>query len=235
MSKGVFITGTDTGVGKTRLTLALMDELKKRGKSVSGMKPIASGASLNNGKLINEDASLIMQHCSKPTDYELINPVVFELPVAPHIAASQKKETIDLGKITVCYKQLISNCENVVVEGVGGWRVPVSNELSMVDLVRDLDLPVVLVVGLRLGCINHAILTAEAIRADGLDLKGWVSNKLDKDYLCAEETIVTLKESLACPYIANLPYTGDFEPNRALSKIDLSLIFGSWPNAEMGA
>jgi dethiobiotin synthetase len=227
MSKGIFITGTDTGVGKTRFTLALMERLKKQGSSVSGMKPIASGANLNNGKLINEDASLIMQQCSEPTDYELINPVVFKLPVAPHIAASQKKETIDLDKITACYKQLVSNCENVVVEGIGGWRVPVSNELSMVDLVRDLGLPVVLVVGLRLGCINHAILTAEAIRADGLDLKGWVSNKLDKDYLCAEETIVTLKESLACPYIANLPYTSGFEPNKTLSKIDLSLIFGS--------
>ncbi len=227
MSKGVFITGTDTGIGKTRFTLALMDELKKRGKSASGMKPIASGASLNNGKLINEDASLIMQRCSKPVDYELINPVVFELPVAPHIAASQKKETIDLGKITACYKQLASNCENVVVEGVGGWRVPVSNKLSMVDLVRALDLPVILVVGLRLGCINHAILTAEAIRADGLSLQGWVSNKLDKDCLCAEETIATLKESLACPYIANLPYMEDFELDKALDRIDLSLVFAS--------
>ena len=225
MSKGIFITGTDTGVGKTRFTLGLMEELKKTGRSVSGMKPIASGATLNNGKLMNEDADLIMQHCSKPTAYELVNPVVFELPVAPHIAADKKKKIIDLDQVLDCYMKLRSNCDNIVVEGVGGWRVPLSAETSIGDLVRILDLPVILVVGFRLGCINHALLTAEAIRSDGLCLKGWVSNQLQKDYLFAEETIDTLKESLDCPHLANLSYMDNYESEKVLNGISLSLIF----------
>ena len=224
MSKGVFITGTDTGIGKTRFTLALMEKLKKQGHRVSGMKPIASGATLSNGKLINDDAKLIMEHCSDPTEYELINPVVFELPVSPHIAASQKNEVICLDKIVACYKQLAIEYEIVIVEGVGGWRVPVSDKLSLVDLVRALGLPVILVVGLKLGCINHAILTAEAIRTDGLNLIGWVSNRLDKDYLFAEETIETLKKSLVCPYVANLSYIKSFDPDEVLEQIDLTAV-----------
>jgi dethiobiotin synthetase len=226
MNNGVFITGTDTGVGKTRFTIVLMEALKKLGHQVAGMKPIASGAILNGGRLMNEDASLIMHHCSTPTDYELINPVVFELPVAPHIAASQKKELIDLEQIIASYDRLASHTEKVVVEGIGGWRVPISTKISMVDLVRVLDLPVIMVVGLRLGCINHAILTAEAIRVDGVNLCGWVSNQLDKDYLYKQETIDTLKQQLACPHIADLAYMNDFETVNMPESIDLSFISG---------
>lgn len=221
MSKGVFITGTDTGIGKTRFTLALMENLKKQGRRVSGMKPIASGATIRSGKLINEDAELIMSHCSETTDYALINPVVFELPVSPNIAANQKKETIDLEQIVDCYRQLESNCENIVVEGVGGWRVPLSNNISLVDLVRTMNVPVIMVVGLKLGCISHAVLTAEAIQADGLILKGWVSNHLDKDYLFAKETIETLNEILKCPQIADMPFIADYESKKIDKNIDL--------------
>jgi len=224
MSKGVFITGTDTGIGKTRFTLTLMEKLKKQGHRVSGMKPIASGAALINGKLINDDANLIMQHCSEPTEYKLINPVVFELPVSPHIAASQNNETINPDQIVASYEQLASRCEIVIIEGIGGWRVPVSDKLSLVDLVRAMGLPVILVVGLKSGCINHAILTAEAIRADGLSLVGWVSNQFDKNYLFAEETIKTLKQALACPHIANLSYTDKVEPDEAPDQINLMAV-----------
>jgi dethiobiotin synthetase len=227
MTTGVFITGTDTGIGKTRFTLALMEKLKSQGINVSGMKPIASGAVFENGKLINDDARLIMEHCSQPTDYSLINPAVFELPVSPHIAAQQKNEVVDLGQIVDSYMKLVSNCGSVVVEGVGGWRVPISNSLSVVDLVKALNLPVILVVGLKLGCINHAILTAETIKADGLPLIGWVSNQLDHGYLCVEETIKTLNQALACPQIANLPYAVNFAPDKVLDRINLSTI--SWP------
>jgi len=227
MSKGIFITGTDTGIGKTRFTLSLMEALKKHGRQVSGMKPIASGATMNRGKLINQDAELIMQHCSKPTDYKLINPAVFELPVSPHIAADKKNEKIDLDQIVACYKKLESNCDNIVVEGVGGWRVPISQDLSLVDLVRALDLSVILVVGLKLGCINHGILTSEAINADGIRLVGWVSNRLDSDYLLAEETIKTLNAHLSCPHLADLPYSDNFEPEKMLETIDLSSILSS--------
>lgn len=164
MGKGVFITGTDTGIGKTWFTISLMEALKDEGHQVSGMKPIAAGAGRIDGRLVNEDARLIMQHCSKPTNYELINPFVYELPIAPHIAASQQDGCIGLDQIISCYERLASDSEKVVVEGVGGWRVPISDKISAVDLVRELDLGVIMVVGIRLGCINHALLTAEAIR-----------------------------------------------------------------------
>ncbi len=225
MSKGVFIIGTDTGIGKTWFTLALMEALKKYQNQVAGMKPIASGAQLNNGKLMNGDARLIMQHCSEPTDYELINPIVFELPVSPHIAARQINQKIKMEQIISCYKKLAINNEKIIVEGVGGWRVPLSDKLSIVDLVRSLDLPVILVVGLKLGCISHALLTAEAIEADGIRLIGWVSSRCEKGYLCANETIETLMHDMPCPYLADLPHMDSFEPERLTQKLDLNNIF----------
>lgn len=224
MPKGIFITGTDTGVGKTWFTVALMEALKAQGHRVVGMKPIASGATLVEGQLINEDAQLIMEHSSVPVSYGLINPVVFEPPVAPHIAAQQKKQLISLDHIIDSYNQLSSSADLVVVEGVGGWRVPISNDAYLVDIVRSLNLPVIMVVGIRLGCINHAILTAESIRADGINLCGWASSQLEKE-VSSLEIIETLTERLACPHIANLPYLEGFEPENILEKIDTSIIF----------
>jgi len=138
----------------------------------------------------------------------------------------KKKEIINLDQIVARYNQLAGNDRIVVVEGIGGWRTPIADNTSMVDLVRVLDLPVIMVVAIRLGCINHAILTAEAIRADGVNLCGWVSNQLDKDGLFNQETIDTLYEKLDCPQIAALAYRKDFEPEKMLEKIDLSSIWG---------
>lgn len=227
IEKGVFITGTDTGVGKTWFTVTLMEALKKQGHQTAGMKPVACGASYINGQLMHDDAALIMQHCSQPTDYELINPVVFELPVAPNIAANCTNKTVTLEQVVASYHQLAASNEIVVVEGVGGWRVPISNKISTVDLVRELSLPVILVVGVRLGCINHALLSAEVIRADGMNLCGWVSNQLENGNPYKRETIATLKERLACPHIADIPYTEGFEPEKMLKSINLSLVFES--------
>lgn len=223
-TNGIFVTGTDTGVGKTWVTVALMEALKRQGRQVSGMKPIASGAKIHDGRLMNDDACLIMQHCSEPVDYELINPVLFEPPVAPAIAAKQANAIINLDEIKTAYNQLTVGCQNVVVEGVGGWRVPISRAIGSVDLVRELALPVIIVVGLRLGCINHAILTAEAIRADGVDLCGWVSNQLEKDYLCKEETINLLNEALCCPNIADQVYMDGFCLDKMVDRFDSSFI-----------
>ena len=155
-----FITGTDTGVGKTWFTVSLMTALKQRGFKVMGMKPVATGAIMTKNGLINEDAKLIMQNCSQKVSYNLINPFVFEVPSAPHVAAKHKGVVIDLDQIIKNYHLLRSMCDVLVVEGVGGWRVPVTNEHSLTDLVSKFDLSVILVVGMRLGCINHAILTA---------------------------------------------------------------------------
>ena len=219
-----FITGTDTGVGKTWFTVALMAALKRRGLNVMGMKPIATGAEKIKDRLVNEDAKLIMQNCSQTVSYDLINPFVFELPSAPHVAAKHEGVVIDLDQIIKNYHLLKSMCDVLVVEGVGGWRVPVINERSLSDLVSKLDLSVILVVGMRLGCINHAILTAEAINADGLNLCGWVSNHLDRVYSDSEETIKTLKKQLDCPHIGDLPHNSDFDPDKLSTGISLSFI-----------
>ncbi|MCG8378635.1 MAG: dethiobiotin synthase [Proteobacteria bacterium] len=218
MTKGVFITGTDTGVGKTRFTLGLMHALKKNGVNVSGMKPIASGAEWVNGALINEDAHLIRNSCNNVPPYELVNPVVFEPPVAPHVAARQAGMTIDIKQIADSYEALASQSEFVVVEGIGGWRVPVSGNATLTDLVQTLGIPVILIVGLRLGCISHALLTAEVIIADGVKLSAWAGNLLDKDYLYKQETINTLKQRLTCAHIMDMDYLVDFSPDNLIGQ-----------------
>ena len=219
-----FITGTDTGVGKTWFTVAFMVALKRRGLNVMGMKPIATGAEKIKDRLINKDAELIMQNCSQTVSYDLINPFVFELPSAPHVAAKHEGVVIDLDQIIKNYYLLKSMCDALVVEGVGGWRVPVTDKYSLADLVSKLNLSVILVVGMRLGCINHAILTAEAINADGLNLCGWASSHLDRVYSKSEETIKTLKKQLDCPHIGDLPYNSDFDPDKLSTEISLSFI-----------
>ena len=219
-----FITGTDTGVGKTWFTVAFMGALKRKGLSVMGMKPIATGAEKTKGRLINEDAKLILQNCSQMVSYNLVNPFVFELPSSPHVAAKHQGTVIDLDQIIKNYHFLKSMCDVLVVEGVGGWRTPITDEHSLTDLVSKLNVSVILVVGMRLGCINHAILTAEAIKADGLNLCGWASNHLDRVYSNSEETIKTLKKQLDCPHIGDLLYNSDFDPDKLSTEISLSFI-----------
>ena len=206
MAISFFIAGTDTGIGKTHATIALMEEYKSQGYKVAGMKPIASGAEKKNGVLINEDAEQIMESCSQPTPYELINPYVFDLPVSPHIAAEKAGLAVDLEEIKSSYIQLTENNDVVIVEGVGGWCVPISDDSTMVDLVKKLNLPVILTVGYKLGCINHAILTAERIKADGYKLLGWLRNQLDSDYLCINETQETLENAIASPCLGKLGF-----------------------------
>jgi len=188
------------------------------------MKPVASGCKDLGEGMRSDDALQIMQQASHVQDYATVNPYVFVPPIAPHIAAEKAGIQINFDQIISAYRTLQTQSDVVVVEGIGGWRVPISNKTSMVDLVRVLDLPVIMVVGIRLGCINHAILTAEVIRADGVNLCGWVSNQLDKDCLFKQETIDTLNEKLACPQIADLAYMKDFEPDKMLDRINLSLI-----------
>lgn len=226
MSKGLFITGTDTGVGKTWFTLALMEAFKKRGYKTNGMKPVASGGTYINGMLMNEDARLILQHCSELVKYEHVNPFVFEKPVSPNFAAKEAGEVVELEQVVTSYNQLASICDIVVVEGIGGWRVPLSDKIGSAELVRGLELSVILVVGLRLGCINHAILTAEAIRADGINLCGWVSNQLDIDYQHRDDTVELLNKELGCQNIANLDNINALDSKEMGEKIDPSFILG---------
>ncbi len=202
---GVFVTGTDTGIGKTRVSVGLLDAWRARGLDVAGMKPVASGSEPVQGELRNEDALALQAAASRDWPYATINPYAFAPPIAPHVAAEQAGVTVALEPLTTAYAELAAASERVVVEGVGGWRVPLSATLQTADLVRALDLPIVMVVGLRLGCINHALLTAEAIRADGLVLRGWIANSLDPDY-DPDATLSTLAAAIPAPLLATVPH-----------------------------
>ncbi len=219
---GCFITGTDTEIGKTRLTLGLMAALQAQGKQVLGMKPVASGCVLTENGLRNTDALQIMHQASQKFPYTTINPFPFLPPIAPHIAAEKINLTIDIDKIVDAYNTLQSTADYVVVEGIGGWRVPLGNGLSLVDLVQQLKLPVILVVGLRLGCINHALLTVESILADGERLIGWIANQVDPDYAEPDKTLATLKSYIAAPRLATIPYTETFDVNKIAARINLT-------------
>ena len=219
-----FITGTDTGIGKTRFTISLMSAVKKRGFCVTGMKPFATGASMTKKGLVNEDAKLIRQHCSKTIPYDLVNPFVYELPAAPSIAAKKQAAAINIEEAMESYNTMKSAGDIMVIEGIGGWRVPISDEYYLSEFVKRLNLPVILVVGVKLGCINHALLTAEAIYSDGLSLCGWGSNHLDRVYPAREETVSTLKKRLNCPHIADFGYCRDFDPDKLAQQIDPSFI-----------
>lgn len=208
-----FITGTDTGVGKTRVTAALMTAFRERGHRALGMKPVATGCTQTPAGLRNDDAELIRSCCDEQTPYELINPYAFEEPVAPLFAARSRRVVIEQQVIEAAFRQLSDNAEAVMVEGVGGWRMPLGPGLQLADIVRSLRLRVIMVVGLRLGCINHALLTAGAIRADGLVLSAWVANRIDPGYHRNDETLQLLTDELQAPLLGVIPYAADF--NRA--------------------
>ncbi len=203
---GYFVTGTDTGVGKTVVTLAVMELLKRRGFEVAGMKPFASGCEQGDAGLRNSDAVQIMQACSSGLPYPQVNPYAFEPAIAPHIAATRSGVPIRLAKIVSLCRDLEEAAERVVVEGVGGWEVPLDSDTLLSELACRLELPVILVVGLRLGCINHALLTASAVKSTGLEFCGWVANQLQPRVEAMDEIINTLRERIDAPLLGVLPW-----------------------------
>lgn len=204
--RGVFVTGTDTGIGKTRVSAGLLKALSKAGMQSVGMKPVASGAAMTADGLRNEDALALMAAASLKKPYAVVNPYCFAPPVAPHLAAREVKVEIGLDPIRTAYSELCLGADAVVVEGVGGWQVPLSETLELPDLARELALPVLLVVGMRLGCLNHALLTARAIRADGLELAGWIANAVDPDFLRPEANLASLSAALGVPLLGQLAH-----------------------------
>jgi len=205
MNQSWFITGTDTEIGKTWYTLALIQHLKNQGLRVAGMKPIASGCEATQAGLRNSDAEQILKTSGLDVPYDWVNPYAFAPPIAPHIAAAQVGQTIELETIIIQYQHLAAQAEALVIEGVGGWRVPINRTQSLKDMVLALEVPVILVVGLRLGCINHALLSAETIIRDGCTLAGWIANPIDPDF-DTQASIETLKERLEVPLLAEMPY-----------------------------
>lgn len=205
MSGGYFITGTDTGCGKTEITLGLMHLLQAGDRSVVGMKPVASGAMVAGEGLRNDDARRILRQSSPQVPYDLVNPYVFEPPIAPHLAAGLVGQRISFDVIRECYTGLSSLANVVIVEGVGGWRVPLGADGDVSDLALALGLPVILVVGMQLGCINHALLSADSILAKGLPLAGWVANVMDPAMLELEANLETLRHSIEAPCLGLVP------------------------------
>lgn len=206
MAIGYFITGTDTGVGKTLVAAALIRRHGQRGARVVGMKPVASGCVLTPQGLRNEDALALMEHATVKVPYERVNPYAFEPPIAPHLAAAAVGVTIELPRIVAAYREVEERADVVIVEGAGGWRVPLGPETLLSDLPEQLGLKVILVVGLRLGCLNHALLTAEAIRhAGNATLVGWIGNHIDPGFTFAKENLATLRARLPAPCLGVIP------------------------------
>ena len=204
---GFFVTGTDTEIGKTFVSALLIKLLVKEDLNVIGMKPIASGAKNIDGVLKNEDALSLIDASNVDADYKNINPYFFEPAISPHIAAADAGVEIDLENIKNNFLKLKNKSDVVVVEGVGGWYAPLSYHCTVADLAETLNLPIILVVGLRLGCLSHALLTAQAIRQSGLPIAGWIANHVEKDFFSVEENISTLKNFLNdFPFLGSVSY-----------------------------
>ncbi len=205
--KKFFIAGTDTDVGKTLIACGLLEKARQQGLRTVAIKPLAAGCEQTEDGLRNGDALALQAAMTADLPYSEVNPVAFEPPIAPHIAAQQVGKSISASRLTgFCNGLLMQPSDFFLVEGAGGWRVPLNARESLSDLPKSLALPVVLVVGMKLGCLNHAVLTAEAIRRDGLTLAGWVANRVDPDMSCYEENIDSLKTLLRAPCLGEVPY-----------------------------
>ena len=203
---GYFITSTDTDVGKTTVSLSLLRHFKSKGKIVACMKPVSAGCKVTSEGLRNDDAVQLIGESSIALPYELVNPYAFEPPIAPHLAALQTKRSIELQTIRNNFMQLEAMANVVIVEGAGGWLVPISKNQTMADVATVLKLPVILVVGMRLGCLNHALLSIRSIVESGLPCTGWVANYIDRGMQKQKENLETLKSMMPAPLIATVAY-----------------------------
>ncbi|MEW8505956.1 MAG: dethiobiotin synthase [Candidatus Thiodiazotropha sp.] len=224
MTGGLFVTGTDTGCGKTEVTLGMMHNLQQQGETVLGMKPIATGAAPTAEGLRNEDALRIQGQGSLDLPYEVVNPLVFEPPIAPHLAAKASAQPIRLDEILLGYQRIQEIANRVVVEGVGGWHVPLGDGITLADLALALDLPMILVVGIRLGCINHALMTAECMLNSGVRFEGWVANLVDPGMRAVDENIMTLQAWLPAPCLGEIPYLEPATPEQIAGYLDGPLL-----------
>jgi len=203
---GFFVTGTDTGVGKTLVACALLAAFGERGMKAVGMKPVACGVEPGPGGLVNDDVERLIGASNVAAPREHVNPYCFEPPIAPHIAARQAGVTIVLDRIEQSFHALAAQAEIVVVEGVGGFQVPLGPGIDSAQLAARLALPVVMVVGMRLGCLNHALLTERAVVGSGLKLAGWIANHVDPQMAAADDNVRALDERIGAPRIARISF-----------------------------
>ena len=222
MDNSFFITGTDTGIGKTFVTCILMHFINSQQRKAIGMKPIAAGIDRVNGQTANEDVLLLNNECSSELSLEEINTYSFTEPIAPHIAAKKNKIEIDFNKIKLHAENLKKQTDFLFIEGAGGYLVPLNEKKTIADLVDVLKIPIIVVVGIKLGCINHSLLTVEAILSRGQKIFGWVANIVDEDMLVADENISSLKQRIKQPLIGTIP----FSPGNKFSNLKNYI---SWP------
>lgn len=219
MGHAYFITGTDTGVGKTMVATGLLRLATSKGLSTLGLKPVSAGCEPIDGIWMNDDARELMLTSSVNPAYATVNPMALREAMAPHIAAAREGQTLQKDALAEHCRSWTAKADCTVIEGAGGWQVPLNDDETMADLAATLGYPVILVVGIRLGCINHALLTAAAIQQSGLQLAGWVANHIDAEMPVAEENVATLTERIAAPLLGRVPWLDDPE----LSHIYLEL------------
>ena len=222
---GFYVTGTDTGIGKTHSSAALLHALRARGLRATGMKPVASGCERIDGAWKNADALALLDASDPRPAYADCNPFALPLPLAPELAARDAGVDVGLRAILDAHARLAASADAVVVEGVGGWAAPLSSSLMQADLVRALELPVVLVVGLRLGCLNHALLSARAIAADGCRLIGWIANAIDPGMEAVDDNVAMLAARLPAPCWGRLPFesAADADPRAAAQHLRMTM------------
>lgn len=227
MTRGIFVTGTDTGVGKTFVSCVLIHALRRRGLRVAPMKPVAAGAVQVGGQLASEDTLALLEACDTPKPAAaLVNPVLLSEPMAPHIAAEREGRAITLSPILEAFGALATASDMVVVEGVGGFVVPLGPAIDTSDLAVALGLPVVLVVGLRLGCLNHALLTAASVQSAGLTLAGWIANAIDPSMAVPDENVAALQARLPAPLLGRIPHAHGGSPMAMSDRINLDALLG---------
>lgn len=222
MTKSYFVTGTDTEVGKTAVSCALLRAAAERGLTTAAIKPVAAGCDEQGH---NEDAVQLMESMTAELDYAQVNPVALDAAIAPHIAAVQEGRNIQASRLAgLCRGVMMAGSDFVLIEGAGGWRVPISPRETLADLARQLQVGVILVVGMRLGCINHALLTAEAVRADGLQLAGWVANEPAERMTCYAENLDTLQRLLPAPFLGAVPNISPWNPSIAADSLSIECL-----------
>jgi dethiobiotin synthetase len=209
VSRGLFVTGTDTGVGKTLVAASLLRRARALGLRACGMKPVAAGARPGREHLCNEDVDALTAAGNVAAPLELVCPYLLREAVSPHIAAELEGRRVDLDHIEACYRQLAARADCVIVEGAGGWYAPLSGHATIASLARRLRLPVVLVVGLRLGCLNHALLAVRAIAADEVPLAGWIANCIDPAMAQGEANLAYLSNHIGAPLLGRIPWLGE--------------------------
>jgi dethiobiotin synthetase len=208
MKQKYFITGTDTDAGKTLIASALLFKAKSAGLTTVGLKPIAAGCELTPDGLRNDDALKLIEQSTDKIPYEQVNPISFAEPIAPHIAGQKLRKPLSADRTIGLLRGvlMINRSEFILIEGAGGYKVPLNPKETFADVVKELRLPVILVIGMKLGCLNHALLTVEAIRRDGLAIAGWVASKVDNDMLAYEENIETLHAMIPAKCLGIVPY-----------------------------